>query len=181
MHGYIILLTCTVSWLCLQRCCYNLKYLSIYDDSTCVLLEFTKFYYWVIIKPCSNITPCWICSFNFYRRILKFHSCLLKYSIITQQAWFNLYHLTYTPWALIFKDNWVFQLLYQKLYIASFILWFNTEYKLQSKMHKKITLYMYLSFIALYIFSIWYTKKCIIHRFILLTCELLKVYSGSYD
>lgn len=89
MHGYIILLTCTVSWLCLQRCCYNLKYLSIYDDSTCVLLEFTKFYYWVIIKPCSNITPCWICSFNFYRRILKFHSCLLKYSIITQQAWFN--------------------------------------------------------------------------------------------
>lgn len=35
---------------------YNLK-LSIYDDSTCVLLEFTEFYYRVIIKPRGNITP----------------------------------------------------------------------------------------------------------------------------
>lgn len=133
----IISLTCTVFWFYLQICCYSLK-LSIYDDSTCVLLEFTKFYYRVIIKPCGKILlPVWICSFSFYRRILKlFHSHMLKHSITTPKAWLSLYHLTYTISLFLRHLRDLFSC-FIKNYILLFILWFNIEYK---PLDKKFTI-----------------------------------------
>lgn len=32
------------------------------------LLDFTKFYYWVIIKYCVIALQVWLCSFNFNRK-----------------------------------------------------------------------------------------------------------------
>lgn len=63
-------------------------------------------------------------------------------------------------------------MLYQKLYIA-FLSWFNIEYKpLDQKCTKNHFVYVF-EFHCIVYFFIWYTKKCIHHRFILLTCELL--------
>jgi len=66
-----------------------------------------------------------------------------------------------------------FQLLYQKLNTASFILWFNIEYKLLDQKCTKNHFVYVLEFHCIVYFFIWYTKKCILHRFILLTCDLL--------
>lgn len=42
------------------------------EDSRGVLLDFTEFYYWVIIKYCVIPLQVWICSFNLYRKFKLF-------------------------------------------------------------------------------------------------------------
>lgn len=44
-----------------------------FEGSRFVLLDFSKFYYWVIIKYCVILLWVWICSFNFYRKFKLFY------------------------------------------------------------------------------------------------------------
>lgn len=68
---------CMYAWLFVNMCSFLiffLKYAVIIsgicksEGSRCVLLDFTKFYYWVIIKYCVIALQVSLCSFNFYRK-----------------------------------------------------------------------------------------------------------------
>lgn len=72
---------CMYAWVFVNMCSFLIfvfKYAVIIsgicklEDSRGVLLDFTEFYYWVIIKYCVIPLQVWICSFNFYRKFKLF-------------------------------------------------------------------------------------------------------------
>lgn len=65
MHGYLLTYSFLIS---VFKYAVIISGICKFEDNRCVLLDFSKFCSWVIIKYCVILLQVWICSFNFYRK-----------------------------------------------------------------------------------------------------------------
>lgn len=69
MHGYLSMCSFLIS---VFKYAIIISGICKFEDRF-VLLDFSKFYYWVIIKYCVVLLWVWICSFDFYRKFKLFY------------------------------------------------------------------------------------------------------------